>query len=173
MTRVAPSPSPHPAVLSPRELADLTLRYAEAYRAGAYAVHYSADERWHRRIRRDARVDIWLISWLPTQATELHDHGMSAGAFTVVTGELTELQPIVIGEHAIALQSTVRRSPVTISFGADRVHDVLNRGDAPAVSVHAYSPPLTTMRYYRVSGSRLVVTRGAGVAHGGRRGAPS
>lgn len=159
MTRVAPSPILHTAVLSPRQLADLTLHYAAAYRAGAYAVHYRADERWHRRIHCDSRVDVWLISWLPAQATELHDHGDSAGAFTVVTGELTELQPVVLGDGAVALRSAVRRSPATVAFGTEHVHDVVNRGDAPAVSVHAYSPPLTTMRYYRVAGSRITVTR--------------
>ncbi len=35
-----------------------------------------------------------------------------------------------------------------VGFGAHYVHDVRNLSDAPAVSVHAYSPPLTTMTYY-------------------------
>jgi hypothetical protein len=31
------------------------------------------------------------------------------------------------------------------------VHDVENRAVEPAVSVHAYSPPLTAMSYYGVT----------------------
>jgi hypothetical protein len=30
------------------------------------------------------------------------------------------------------------------------VHDVVNAASEPAVSVHAYSPPLTAMSYYAV-----------------------
>ena len=42
------------------------------------------------------------------------------------------------------------------SFGPRYVHDVGNESAAPAVSVHAYSPPLTTMDRFAVSGGRLV-----------------
>ncbi len=35
------------------------------------------------------------------------------------------------------------------------MHDVRNTGDAPAVSVHAYSRPLEAMTYYRVDADRL------------------
>jgi hypothetical protein len=35
-----------------------------------------------------------------------------------------------------------------VGFGPRYVHDVRNLSEAPAVSVHAYSPPLTTMSFY-------------------------
>ena len=35
------------------------------------------------------------------------------------------------------------------------VHDVGNRGTAPAVSVRAYSPPLSSMSFYETSPSGL------------------
>ena len=34
------------------------------------------------------------------------------------------------------------------SFGTDYVHDVLHETGDPAVSIHAYSPPLNGMTYY-------------------------
>ena len=37
-----------------------------------------------------AGAQVWLLSWLPQQGTPLHDHGTSAGAFSVVRGTLTE-----------------------------------------------------------------------------------
>lgn len=46
--------------------------------------------RWWTRIWHDPDVDVWLLSWLPGHTTELHDHGDSAAAFTVVRGALTE-----------------------------------------------------------------------------------
>ena len=33
-----------------------------------------------------AGAQIWLLSWLPGQGTDLHDHGGSAGAFAVARG---------------------------------------------------------------------------------------
>ena len=35
-----------------------------------------------------------------------------------------------------------------MSFGPHYVHDVRNLSSTAAVSVHAYSPPLTTMNFY-------------------------
>ncbi len=47
-----------------------------------------------------AGAQVWLLSWLPEQGTPLHDHGTSAGAFTVVRGTLTER--VVAGRAAAA-----------------------------------------------------------------------
>jgi hypothetical protein len=43
------------------------------------------------------------------------------------------------------------------SFGGRHLHDVSNVGATPAVSVHAYSPPLTAMRRYEMAPSGLVM----------------
>jgi hypothetical protein len=48
------------------------------------------------------------------------------------------------------------------------VHDVENRAVEPAVSVHAYSPPLTAMSYYDVApDGRLRRSRSELVTAGG------
>jgi hypothetical protein len=41
-------------------------------------------------------------------------------------------------------------------FGPDYAHDVRNVSIAPAVSIHAYSPPLSDMNKYELDGDRLV-----------------
>ena len=43
-----------------------------------------------------------------------------------------------------------------MGFGPHYVHDVRNLGDLPAVSVHAYSAPLTSMTFYDLHDDRLV-----------------
>ena len=43
------------------------------------------------------------------------------------------------------------------AFGPAYLHDVRNAGDRPAVSVHAYSPALSLMRRYEMTGSGLVL----------------
>ena len=45
------------------------------------------------------------------------------------------------------------------TFGGRHLHDVGNVGAAPAVSVHAYSPPLSAMRRYEMTSSGLALVR--------------
>src|SRR5258708_39269410 len=82
-----------PAALSPRQLAEEVGRLAATPRQWMSRVRLSADGRWYERIHVDGSYEIWLISWLPGQATGFHDHGGSAGAFGVVWGALEEHRP--------------------------------------------------------------------------------
>ncbi|HEY2042984.1 MAG TPA: cysteine dioxygenase family protein [Jatrophihabitans sp.] len=137
--------------LNPIELIDYTRFVAEEVAAGRYPfIEYDEQERWHQRLYRDGRVDLWLISWLPSQGTQLHDHGGSSGAFTVVAGELSEAVYRPGHSEAAALAEHRRSTGAGVGFGENYVHDVRNLGSEPAVSVHAYSPPLTTMNFYDV-----------------------
>jgi hypothetical protein len=135
-------------LLDPVQLVDYTRFVAAEVIAGRYPyVQYDSEQRWHQRLYRDRRVDVWLISWLPSQGTQLHDHGGSAGAFTVLDGELTEAihQP-----GRATLRDLHRPAGDSVGFGRHYVHDVRNLSDRPAVSVHAYSAPLTSMNFYDV-----------------------
>ncbi len=138
-------------LLDPVQLIEFTRFYAAEVADGRYPyIDYDAEHRWHQRIYRDPRLDVWLISWLPEQGTELHDHGGSSGSFTVLSGTLTEAV-VTRGE----LRDTDREAGASVGFGAHYVHDVRNVSDTPAVSVHAYSPPLTTMTYYDLADGEL------------------
>lgn len=103
-----------------------------------------------------ALVDVWLLSWLPGQATDLHDHGPSAAAFMVVRGELAEVRVDADGRWS---RHRREAGPVT-SVPPGLVHDVHGAGSGPAVSIHAYSPPLRRMTFYtRDTEGRLHVAR--------------
>lgn len=110
-----------------------------------------ADARWFTRIHGDADLDIWLISWAPGHATELHDHGESQGALTLLSGSLDEFRWDT-GE----LRRRRLDAGDQATFPLGWVHDVIWAPSAEPVpatlSVHAYSPPLTTMSYYQVDG---------------------
>lgn len=45
---------------------------------------------------------------------------------------------------------------IAVGFPLGHVHDVINAHAEPSVSVHAYSPPLTAMSYYRVEPGGLL-----------------
>lgn len=129
-------------------LADLAERVetvAADVRAGLHDVRADPDERWHVRLYRDDDMDLWLISWTADQGTQLHDHGGSGGAFTVVSGTLRET---VWAPGPALLRDADRGEGDTVVFGEHYVHDVRNVADETAVSVHAYSPPLSRMGFY-------------------------
>ena len=111
-------------------------------------VRLRAGGRWYERIHLGPDYDLWLISWLPQQSTGFHDHGASSGAFVVALGLLEEQRP---GEPARVLFAGE-----SCAFGPGYTHDVRNVSLAPAISIHAYSPPLTEMNEYELEGSRLV-----------------
>lgn len=127
--------------------ADIARSLADRPEEWLHRVRLSADGRWYERLHQDEDHEVWLISWLPGQATGFHDHGESEGAFTVVLGSLEERAPGT-GRTVTAGESW--------AFGRDYVHDVRNASTAPAVSVHVYSPPLATMTRYEETENGLV-----------------
>lgn len=134
-----------PTPLSLADLTALTREVADEVLAGLHPYEIDTEQRWHVRLRGDDYTDVWLITWATEQATELHDHGGSIGALTVVAGNLVEHRWAHPG-----LRSRTVRAGRSASFPLGHVHDVVNHAVKPAVSVHAYSPPLTAMSYYAV-----------------------
>jgi len=111
-------------------------------------VRLRTEQRWYERLYLGPDYDIWVISWLPGQSTGFHDHGGSSGALVVATGILEEHRP---GERTYVLHPSKPRA-----FGPDYAHDVRNASLAPAISIHAYSPPLSDMNEYELDGSQLI-----------------
>jgi hypothetical protein len=140
----------------PITLVEFSRFFADEVRSGKYPfVDYDAEDRWHQRIYRDRRMDVWLISWLPTQGTQLHDHGGSSGSFTVLWGELTET--VAAGRSGgYVAKDCVHAMGESVGFGAHYVHDVRNLSDVPAASIHVYSAPLSTMNYYDLADGELL-----------------
>ncbi|MCL2533308.1 MAG: cysteine dioxygenase family protein [Nocardiaceae bacterium] len=113
---------------------------------------FPVGDRWSTRLHSDDDVDVWLISWVPDRATELHDHAGSLGALTVLSGALAEYR-WTAGE----LRRRTLDAGDQAAFGLGWVHDVMRAPgpvteiSEPTLSVHAYSPPLTAMSYYEVT----------------------
>jgi len=137
----------HPSrtLWTPRELRDLTSVVASELTTGLLAIlDHTPERRWWARLGLTEGVELWLLSWLPGQGTEPHDHGGSAGSFTVLTGRLREDYRYPAGP----IRSAVRATGDALGFGSGRAHQVRNEFDLPAATVHAYSPPLVPTREY-------------------------
>jgi len=142
------------AALSPARLGQIVSEIAAAAQSWRPIVDFSTERRWYRRLVLADDHEIWLLSWLPGQHTGFHDHGEARGAFAVAQGELRETlaQP---GRNRVRNRRASTGS--VTSFGSRHLHDVSNASTAPAVSVHAYSPPLTAMRRYEMTASGLAL----------------
>ncbi|MFC7218423.1 cysteine dioxygenase [Streptomyces polyrhachis] len=157
MTTTAPAPL---APLTLTMLADRVRRIARTPALWREKVRFDAEQRWFTRLEQSEAYEIWLLSWLPGQGTEVHDHGGSRGAFAVAAGQLSE-RTYAAGRPAIPRPAPWHLPTGAIrGFGPRHVHEVANRGSRPAVSVHAYSPALTSMSYYtEQSGGGLLRVR--------------
>jgi predicted metal-dependent enzyme (double-stranded beta helix superfamily) len=143
-----------PRTLSPASLGQLVREIVAAEQSWRSIVHFSTERRWYRRLVLADDHEIWLLSWLPGQHTGFHDHGEARGAFAVAQGELRETlaRP---GTNRVRNRRASAGSVTT--FGAQHLHDVSNAASVPAVSVHAYSPPLTAMRRYEMTTAGLTL----------------
>lgn len=103
-----------------------------------------SSEREGVRIHSTHDFDAWLLRWPPGTRVNPHDHGDSAGAFTVLEGELIELR-----WHASIPECRLVTVGDVVSIASGVVHDVVATNRV-ACSIHAYSPPLQTMSFYEV-----------------------
>jgi len=143
--------------LETAELADLAGALANHPELWRPLVRFDAEERVFVRLHCDDHLDAWLICWVSSQQTGLHDHDVSSGAVQVVEGRLTE-DRLVLGGGVATVEYEAGQG---FRFDASRIHDVRHAGDAPAVSLHLYSPPLLRMGLYEVGEDGWVARRSA------------
>jgi predicted metal-dependent enzyme (double-stranded beta helix superfamily) len=155
--RLAPPADPGgPRRLSRAGLGEFTRLVVSAEQVWRPLVRFSHEQRWFHRLALTDDCEIWLLTWLPGQSTGFHDHGEASGAFAVAQGELHE----TLGKAGTrrVRHRTAAAGSVT-SFAGRHLHDVSNAAAEPAVSVHAYSPPLSAMRRYEMTAGGLVLVR--------------
>jgi mannose-6-phosphate isomerase-like protein (cupin superfamily) len=134
------------------DLLSVARRYAADPNEWAFAPRFDPRERWYARLAATDDYEVWLLTWLPGQGTDLHDHGGSAGAFVVVEGEVVEQ---TVRDGAL-LDRTLGRGAQR-PFGAHHVHRVVNAASRPAVTIHVYGPALRAMTRYRLDEGALTV----------------
>ncbi len=109
-------------------------------------VRHEDDIRVYEQIWDDEDVNAWVICWSEDQDTGFHDHDESAAGIAVISGRVRE-ERLRLGAEPDAREfgpgEVATVPPVAI-------HRVLHAGDQPAVTIHAYSPPLTRTGAYRI-----------------------
>jgi len=140
-----------------RDLTDAELEAVAcqfAARPELWSEHVSHDpaRRTYAQLLRDAHLDVWLLCWSRDHDTGFHDHDLSAGAVAVAAGSVRE-DRLALGRPVEEPISRVAVAGGSFTFTASDIHRVLHAGEGPAVTIHAYSPPLVRMGSYMVEPS--------------------
>ncbi len=140
-------PRPHDRDLSERELLVFVREIAARPELWEHLVAHDDARRRYEELLRDAHVAAWLICWTNEQDTGFHDHDLSAGAVAVAAGRVREDRLVLGG----GTRSRTVDAGDAFSFSAAAIHRVQHEPGTPAVTIHAYSPPLWRMGAYVVS----------------------
>jgi quercetin dioxygenase-like cupin family protein len=134
------------AGLPQAELAATLNEWAQRDDAWRPLVSHDEQERVYALVHRDDDVELYLVCWMPGHDTGFHDHDHSSAAITVLEGAITEAR--------LSLGGAVEReltSGDTVTIAKEAIHRVRHAGDQPAVTLHAYSPPLERVGTYEFS----------------------
>jgi predicted metal-dependent enzyme (double-stranded beta helix superfamily) len=119
-------------------------------------VRHNAAQRHYEELICDDHVTAWLICWMDDHDTGFHDHDLSAGAVAVVGGSVCEERLTLVGRHP----GRIYGPGDVFHFSAMDIHRVRHAGSAPAVTLHAYSPPLQRMGAYVIGEDGVLARRG-------------
>src|SRR4051812_16056071 len=134
--------------LDATDLRALVTELAAAPRLWTPHVHHVPEQRTYALVHHDEEVMAWVISWMDSHDTGWHDHDVSSGAVAVVAGRIRE-ERLRLGHAPLA--RTFGPGEV-FDFAASDIHRVAHAGGGPAVTLHAYSPPLWRMGAYEIGG---------------------
>jgi predicted metal-dependent enzyme (double-stranded beta helix superfamily) len=146
-----PAHSSSTGVLSRAQLEALVDGMAAEEHLWRHLVRHEPDRRVYEELLLDdprlaSSVGVWLICWMDDHDTGFHDHDISSGAVAVAAGRLRD-ERLTVGAPRRARTYSRRE---TFAFGPSDIHRMSHAGGGPAISIHAYSPPLQRMGAYEV-----------------------
>ena len=132
--------------LTPGQLERFVADLASSPERWRHLVRHANDARVYAQIWDDEDVNAWVICWSEDTDTGFHDHDESAAAIAVISGHVRE-DRLRIGEKP---RSRLLGPDSIFIVPAVAIHRVLHAGGPPAVTIHAYSPPLVRTGAYRI-----------------------
>jgi quercetin dioxygenase-like cupin family protein len=109
-------------------------------------IRHATVARVFERVWDGPQANAWLICWNPGHDTGWHDHDDSAAAIAVLGGQLHEQRLRLAAGPAGRVFDTGSR----VFVPASAIHRVRHAGTSPALSIHAYSPPLRRTGAYTI-----------------------
>jgi predicted metal-dependent enzyme (double-stranded beta helix superfamily) len=133
--------------LATPELRELVSSLAAEPARWSHRVRHDPSQRVFERLLDEPGLEAWLICWMPGHDTGFHDHDLSSGAVTVVSGSVRE-ERLGLG---LETRSNLYVAGQTFDFSSSVIHRVTHAGSQAAITLHAYSPRLRRMGAYAVA----------------------
>jgi predicted metal-dependent enzyme (double-stranded beta helix superfamily) len=152
---ISPLSRPLGRDLSPPELNEFVRDLADRPELWIDLVRHDVAQRHYEELFSDDHLTAWIICWMGNHDTGFHDHDVSAGALAVVGG--------AVHEERLAIEGPAQRRTMkagdSVHFSPTDIHRVRNAGSGPAVTIHAYSPPLLRMGAYVIGDDGVLARR--------------
>ena len=132
--------------LTEAELLQVVHDLAASPHSWQHLVSHDPRQRHYEQLVRDEHLSVWLICFSDKQDTGFHDHDLSAGAVAVVAGRIREERLSLGGPP----RTRITTAGEHFTFSAADIHRVSHHPGEPAVTLHAYSPPLWRMGAYEI-----------------------
>jgi hypothetical protein len=143
---------PHEGILDPDELERIARGIAERRDIWEPLTHADTERRRYELVYEDDRMDAWVLSWMPGQATGFHDHYISSVGICTAQGCVREDQ-MRYGADPVERHLSAGDSR---QGDASYIHRVQHWDGEPAVTIHVYSPRLEWVGQYRLGDDGVV-----------------
>jgi hypothetical protein len=137
---------PHGGLLSAEELEAVAAGIAAREDIWRPLTHVDRERRRYELVYEDDRMDAWVLSWMPGQATGFHDHYISSVGLSVAQGVVQE-DVLRYGGPPVERRLEAGASR---RGGPGYIHRVEYVEGEPAVTIHVYSPRLDWVGQYRL-----------------------
>jgi quercetin dioxygenase-like cupin family protein len=117
-------------------------------------VRHDPDERVYALAHRDEELEVYVVCWMEGHDTGFHDHDDSAAAIVVVEGSIIEERL-----HLAGVGGGRYEAGDLVEVAPEAIHRVRHAGTSPAVTLHAYAPPLTRVGTYEVAEGGALLRR--------------
>ena len=111
-------------------------------------VRHDPAERQYARVLASDDVEVWIVAWMDGHDTGFHDHDDSAAAIAVLEGAVVD-ERLAVGTSI----ATRHGEGAIFTVEPAAIHRVHHSGHAPALTLHAYSPPLARVGTYEIADS--------------------
>ncbi len=142
--------------LSQQELEQVACQVAASPELWQGLVVDSPGKRWWLVLCRTAAYEVRVLSWEFDQSSGWHDHRGSSGRYVVTEGILREQSR---GDDGLSVTKSRHLAGDHGSFGPGSVEHLMHEEGEPAVSIHAYSPPLSNLTLYDLTSFGFVAGR--------------
>lgn len=88
----------------------------------------------------------YLICWAPNQESGIHDHPEGGCLVKVLSGTLEE---ITLSKDRCQQGKMLHPNEYSYQCGQTGLHNIVNHGPQPAVTLHIYAPTEYTPKFYK------------------------